>query len=363
MTTIASIVGARPQFIKAGPVSRALRKEERVHEYLIHTGQHYDKNMSDIFFKELEIPLPDITLGIGSGSHGHQTGKMLVAVEKTLAKLKPDLVLVYGDTNSTLAGSLAAVKLNLPVAHVEAGLRSFNRRMPEEINRIVSDHVCDILFSPTSTATENLAREGIRDNVYLVGDVMYDAVLHYSKTAETKSRILEKLRLKKKEYLLATIHRAENVDDSVRLTAIMHVLQKVSEEIAVVFPVHPRTKKQLEKLGFDKGANSQFHTIEPVGYLDMIELERHSRAVVTDSGGVQKEAYFHSVPCVTFRKETEWVELVEAGANKLANPDDPESMSAAIFEMLNADLASIPKDLYGVGNASMKIASILAKNS
>jgi len=308
---IVSIVGARPQFIKCAPLSRELRKVH--HEILVHTGQHYDHDMSDIFFEELNIPKPDYNLGIGSGSHGEQTGKMLTEIEKVLLKEKPDLVLVYGDTNSTLAGALAAVKLHIRVAHVEAGLRSFDRNMPEEINRVLTDHISDILFCPTQTAVDNLSKEGITQGVHLVGDVMLDA-LEYNKTvAEKKSKILEVLGLKKDKYLVITIHRPSNTDSRENLNNIIKALREIGE--AVVFPVHPRTKKFLQEYGLDFPANVRL--MDPLGYLDMLKLMAGARKILTDSGGIQKEAYMLGVPCVTLRENTEWVETLEGGWNVL----------------------------------------------
>lgn len=332
---IASVVGARPQFIKTAAVSRALRAIEGVKETLIHTGQHYDANMSSVFFEELEIPHPDYNLGIGSATHGAQTGRMLEAIEGVLLKEKPDWVLVYGDTNSTLAGALAAVKLHIPVAHVEAGLRSFNRRMPEEINRVLTDHASDLLFAPTQTAVENLQREGIPDaRIKLVGDVMYDAALYYGAKAERQSRILNALKLEPKGYILATIHRAENTDDPLRLRAIFDSLAEIAHEIKVVLPLHPRTRAALVQASlYDKAAQS-ICLIEPVGYLDMMMLEKNARLIATDSGGVQKEAFFYHVPCVTLREETEWVELVELGWNYLIKFIEGKCLASKIRSLL-----------------------------
>jgi UDP-GlcNAc3NAcA epimerase len=348
---IVSIVGARPQFIKAAPVSRVLRRRHA--EVLVHTGQHYDHNMSAVFFEELDIPEPDYNLGIGSGPHGQQTGRMLEAIEQVLLDERPEWVLVYGDTNSTLAGALAAVKLHIPVAHVEAGLRSFNRRMPEEHNRVLTDHVADLLFCPTQTAVENLAREGITRGVHNVGDVMYDAVLHNIGIVEKRSNVLERLELQPKGYLLATVHRAENTDDPVRLAAIIEALGAASEPI--VFPAHPRTRSVLAKLGLSPPANVQL--IEPVGYLDMLLLERHARLILTDSGGVQKEAYFFGVPCVTLREETEWVETVEAGWNEVVGVN-PQRIIAAVQSLRPA---ARPPLVFGDGRASEQIVKIVSK--
>ena len=310
---IINIVGARPQFIKLAPLSKILR-ETNINEIILHTGQHYDENMNDLFFKELEIPEPDYNLGIGSGNHGEQTGKMLIEIEKVLLEEKPNLVIVFGDTNSTLAGALAASKLHILLAHVEAGLRSFNKKMPEEINRILTDHVSDILFCPTQTAVENLKRESITNGVYLVGDIMFDALMHFSEISKTKSQILKKLNLKPKKYYLATVHRAENTDDYDRLKNILFALSQLDKP--VVFPIHPRTKKMVENFGLNH-LLERLIIIEPVGYLDMISLEANAQAILTDSGGVQKEAFWLRVPCITLREETEWIETVETGWNKL----------------------------------------------
>jgi UDP-GlcNAc3NAcA epimerase len=318
---VLTIVGARPQFIKAAAVSRALRKVRGIREVLVHTGQHYDENMSDVFFRELEIPRPDFDLGIGSGTHGRQTGRMMAAIETAIVKTRPDWVLVYGDTNSTLAGALAAAKLKVPLAHVEAGLRSFNRAMPEELNRIVADHVSDLLFAPTRTAVANLLREGIpARRIARVGDVMYDASLFYAAKAEKESRILDRLDLSPAGYVLATIHRAENTDDPARLQRIVNALRRLASQVPVVMPVHPRTRKALKALGAAKQRHPGLRLIPAVGYLDMVMLERKARLIVTDSGGVQKEAFFYRVPCITLRDETEWTELVEAGWNIVLSP-------------------------------------------
>lgn len=358
MVKIVSVVGARPQFIKAAAVSRVLRVTEGVREILVHTGQHYDANMSDVFFEELEIPMPDYNLGIGSGSHGEQTGRMLEAIEKVLMEEKPDWVLVYGDTNSTLAGALAAVKLHIPVAHVEAGLRSFNRRMPEEINRVLTDHASDLLFAPTKTAVENLRHEGIPEGqIKLVGDVMYDAALFYGKMAEQKSRILDKLRLKPKEYILATVHRAENTDDPERLWAIFDALCEIACEIKVILPLHPRTRQALIKTGMYDKATKNICLTEPVGYLDMIMLEKNARLIATDSGGVQKEAFFFRVPCVTLREETEWIELVEMGWNIIVSPMSKEMITTDIYNCLNRRGADFYP--YGDGKSAEKVLNFL----
>jgi len=348
---VASIVGARPQFIKAAPVERVLRKVAR--EILVHTGQHYDYEMSAVFFKELDIPEPDYHLGVGSGSHGWQTGQMLIRIEEVLLKEKPDWVLVYGDTNSTLAGALAAVKLHIPVAHVEAGLRSFNRAMPEEHNRVLTDHAADLLFCPTQTAVDNLAREGIKNGVHLVGDVMYDAILHNIKIAERGVNTLSRLGVEPGGYVLATVHRPRNTDDPARLRSIIAALEEIGRDLLVIFPAHPRTRKALEAIEYRP--TTGIWLIEPVGYLEMLLLERQARAILTDSGGVQKEAYIFERPCITLREETEWVETVEAGWNRLVGADR-EAIVRAYREF------RLPDDhppLFGDGRAAERIVDIL----
>jgi len=350
---IVSIIGARPQFIKAAALARALRSTPTVQNVLIHTGQHYDENMSEIFFQELDLPHPDHCLGIGSATHGAQTGRMLEAIEQVLLRIIPDRVLVYGDTNSTLAGALAAAKIHIPVAHIEAGLRSYNRRMPEEINRVLTDHASDLLFAPTEAAAANLKREAIpEDRIFLVGDVMYDAALYYGSKAERESRILQRLGLRSKQYILATIHRAENTDDTQRLRSIFEGLELVAKEIPVILPLHPRTREAL-KQGSLGQISQHLCLLDPVGYLDMVMLEKHSRLIATDSGGVQKEAFFYSVPCVTLRDETEWVELVELDWNLLV----PPLAAAAVFEGLMGMLGRFGSSEfpYGHGNAAYKI--------
>ncbi|AGB04698.1 UDP-N-acetylglucosamine 2-epimerase [Aciduliprofundum sp. MAR08-339] len=322
---IATVVGARPQFIKMAPVSEEIRKH--FDEIVIHTGQHYDYEMNEIFFKELNIPQPDYNLGVGSGTHGYQTGEMLKKIEKVLIDEKPDMVLVYGDTNSTLAGALAAVKLHIPVAHVEAGLRSFDRRMPEEINRVLTDHISKILFAPTETAVRNLEKEGIKEGVYLVGDVMVDALYRNLPIAEKKSSIMEKLNLQPKEYILMTLHRPENTDSKEKLRSIISAIMEY--EGRIVFPAHLRTIKALKKYGLieivEKSENVKL--IEPVGYLDMLVLEKNANKILTDSGGVQKEAYMLKIPCITMRESTEWVETLEDGWNVLVGSDKAKILS------------------------------------
>jgi len=312
---IVSIVGARPQFIKAAALSRELRKH--YDEILVHTGQHYDENMSALFFEELDIPLPDCSLQVGSGSHAKQTGDMLVGIEQILIEHKPDRVLIYGDTNSTLAGTLAAAKLHIPIVHVEAGLRSFNRKMPEEINRIVADQLSALLLCPSDVAVENLAREGITEGVFNVGDVMADALYFAVNKADETSDILQRLELDAKPYYLATVHRAENTDAPHRMKAILDAFNEADETI--IFPVHPRTRQVLKAMEYIPA--SHVRLIDPVGYIDMVQLERFAKAILTDSGGIQKEAYWLHVPCITLRDETEWVETVEAGWNTIVGAD------------------------------------------
>lgn len=346
---IITIIGARPQFIKAAAVSKELRINNT--EKIIHTGQHYDSNMSQVFFEELNIPMPDYNLNIGSGSHGFQTGNMLIKIEEILQEEKPDCILVYGDTNSTLAGALAASKLLIPVAHVEAGLRSFNMKMPEEQNRILTDHISTYLFAPTEAAVENLSKEGITNNVYNVGDVMYDAVLHFSKLALKKTNVLNELNLNRGEYILATIHRAENTNDVNRLKNIVESFNEYNGEI--VIPLHPRTRKYIKDYGLKFGDNVKI--IEPIGYLEMLVLEMMSQKIVTDSGGLQKEAFFAKKPCITLRDETEWVETVENGWNVLVGTDKNK-----ISDALNNFIPLYPqKNYFGDGKAAKKISEIL----
>jgi UDP-GlcNAc3NAcA epimerase len=311
---ILTVVGARPQFIKAAAVSRALRETDGVSEIMVHTGQHFDADMSDVFFDELDIPAPAHRLDIHGGGHGEMTGRMMAAIEPVVVDEKPDWVLVYGDTNSTLAGALVAAKLHVPVAHVEAGLRSFNRRMPEEINRVLTDHVAALQFCPTVKAVENLAAEGIRNGVHHVGDVMYDATQFAVKQAEGRSTIRTQLGLEPGRYAVATVHRAENTDDPARLVAVLEFLREQARTHPVVLPLHPRTRQAVQRTG---ASLEGLVVIGPVGYLDMAQLLAGAVAVYTDSGGLQKEAYFHRVPCTTLRDETEWVETVTHGWNRL----------------------------------------------
>ncbi|HEC33670.1 MAG TPA: UDP-N-acetylglucosamine 2-epimerase (non-hydrolyzing) [Chloroflexi bacterium] len=346
---IVSVVGARPQFIKAAAVSRVLR--QRHQELLVHTGQHYDYGLSQVFFDELDLPRPDLNLGVGSGPHGEQTGAMLAAIERVLIQQQPDWVLVYGDTNSTLAGALAAAKLHMPVAHVEAGLRSYNRSMPEEINRVLTDHVSSLLFCPTETAVHNLAAEGISRGVHLVGDVMYDALLHSRALAARGGDILGQFGLAPKQYLLATVHRPANTDDAGRLRAILEAFGRLGETI--LFPAHPRTRKALVREGLDVPEN--LRVVAPVGYLEMLQLEEHARLILTDSGGVQKEAYLLGVPCITLREETEWMETVEAGWNRLVGTDGKALMTA----VREWEPPSDRPNCFGDGRASERIVALL----
>jgi len=347
-----TVVGARPQFIKAAAFSRVAR--ERHTEVLVHTGQHYDASMSDVFFDELDLPRPDVHLGVGSGPHGRQTGQMLERLEDVMRREAPDAVVIYGDTNSTLAGALAAAKLGLPLAHVEAGLRSFVRAMPEEVNRIVADSVATHLFAPTQTAVDNLVREGHAlaeaaargraSRVYLTGDVMYDALLQHAPVAAARSGVLERLALRPGEYALATVHRAANTDDPARLERIFDALAALDEPVVV--PLHPRTRAALAHTDIE--VEPPVRVIDPVGYLEMLALEQHARVVLTDSGGVQKEAYLLRVPCVTLRDETEWLETLAGGWNVLAGVDSDRILAAARRTRPQGE----PPPVFGDGHAA-----------
>ncbi len=350
---IATVVGARPQFIKAAPVSREIRQHNE--ELLIHTGQHYDENMSDVFFEVLDIPRPDYNLGIGSGSHAWQTAEMMKALEQVFETEKPDFVLVYGDTNSTLAGALVASKMHLPLGHVEAGLRAYNRIYPEEINRIVSDHLSTLLFAPTQTAVDNLSREGITRGVHMVGDVMYDIALQSAQAARSRD-VVQRLGLKEGDYLLVTLHRPSNVDVRETLEGIVEALVHAGR--TVVFPVHPRTRKSLEAFGLWETLKSKVAVVEPVDYLDFIALLMAAGKVITDSGGVQKEAYFFGVPCVTVRDETEWIETVEDGWNALVGTETEDILDA--IHKFNP--AGTKSKSFGDGHAAEQIARILDKS-
>lgn len=347
---IVSVVGARPEFIQSAPVSRALRRKHQ--EVLVHTGQHYDYLMSQTFFDDLGIPVPDYNLEVGSGSHGYQTGQMLIRMEEVLLKEQPDLVIVRGDTNSTLAGALTAAKLHIPSAHIEAGERSFNRRMPEEINRLLADRLADIHFCVCRTSVQHLAAEGITARVYQVGDVMLEATLQNLDIARRRSDIRQRLDLLPNTYILVTVHRAANTDDPKRLCELVEALNNINERI--VFPVHPRTQRALAQLGAEFAPHVQ--AIEPVGYFDMLMLEEGARLIMTDSGGVQREAYFLAIPCLTLRQETEWVETVEAGWNRLVGTDP----STIINAWHTFEPPSERPSIFGDGCASQRIAAILS---
>ncbi len=347
---IVSIVGARPQFIKCAPVSRELRKEHE--EILVHTGQHYDHNLSDIFFEELHIPAPDYNLGVGSNTHAKQTADILVKIEEVLMDEKPDMVLLYGDTNSTLAGSLAASKLHIKIAHVEAGPRSYDKRIPEEVNRLVTDHVSDILFCPTQSTADNLRKEGITEGVYMVGDVMVDAMEYNKNIADGRKGVAEELGFTKGKYLALTIHRPVNTDNPEHMKNIIRAMGESKKDI--VFPVHPRTKKCLKDFGLLDQMPGNIRMIEPLSYLDMIKLMRDAEKIVTDSGGIQKEAYMLGVPCITLRENTEWLETLDGGWNVLVNVD-VEKILAAIGDHRPMGER---QDLFGSG-ASKKIADIM----
>lgn len=356
---VVTVLGARPQFIKAAAVSRIFATTFGVEEIIIHTGQHFDHDMSDIFFTELDIPRPDINLGVAGLGHGAMTGRMLEGIERALLEYTPDMLLVYGDTNSTLAGALAAAKLHIPVAHVEAGLRSFNRTMPEEINRILADHVSDVLFAPTEKAVRNLSLEGVPSaRVHNVGDVMLDVALFYGERVGIEIPHAVASAVESEEYILVTLHRAENTDSEQRMRTIVDAFEQVKKEIPLVFPLHPRARKQFEIFGLMDRILSAVHVIAPVGYLEMVALERNAKLIITDSGGVQKEAFFYSRPCVTLRDETEWTELVGLGWNRLCAPTDSLAIVEAVFSSLGA-IGQLGVAPYGDGKASEKIVNIL----
>ncbi len=380
---ICTIIGARPQFIKAATISRAITEHNlhsssgiQIKEVIIHTGQHFDQNMSDVFFEEMQIPHPDYFLDIHGLSHGAMTGQMVEKIEALLMKEIPDFVLVYGDTNTTLAGALAASKIHIPVAHVEAGLRSFNRKMPEEINRVITDHISNVLFCPTDNAVENLKNEGIVNNLQTgtfskgvtravanVGDVMLDAAMFYKELSSEKSRILEKIYSKNGmqsgSFILSTIHRAENTDDSTRLKTIFNILEEIAEEIPIILPLHPRTRGKLKDINY-KGDFSNLLLVDPVSYFGMLELLANCSLVMTDSGGLQKEAFFFKKYCITLRNETEWVELVEHGYNTVAGIDR-EKILKAVDKYKNQFIAT-ENLIYGDGTASKKIVQALQIN-
>ena len=359
MKKIVTIIGARPQFIKAAALSRAIIYNnsvysEQIEEIIIHTGQHFDSNMSSVFFEELGIPTPNYNLDISGLSHGSMTGRMLEEIEKILLKVKPNIVLIYGDTNSTLAGALAASKLDIPIAHVESGLRSFNMKMPEEINRIISDRISTYLFCPTELAVSNLKDEGIYKGVYFTGDVMLDVTNHYKQIAIDKID-LGSWGIKDNNYVLATIHRAENTNDPIRLKSIFKALNKIAEKINIVLPIHPRTSKRIKELNIDNLSN-KIKIINPVSFLEMIKLQMSSNLIMTDSGGIQKEAFFHKKPCITLRDETEWKETVDLGWNKIVGADFDKILKAFNSFKHGKDIKDEP---YGNGNASNKILEIL----
>lgn len=375
---IVTVIGARPQIIKAAALSRAIKEHfsKEVHEVIVHTGQHYDENMSQVFFDELGIPQPDYNLGVGSASHGVQTAKMTEGIEDILIKEKPDYIVLYGDTNSTLAGAIAAAKIHVPIAHIEAGLRSFNKSMPEEINRICCDHCSTLLFSPTATGYKNLVNEGFNPNnkpkftidnpgIYHCGDVMFDNSKHFAQIADAKSQILDKEGLIARDYILCTIHRDNNTDQPARLNAIFRALLKISENDTVVLPLHPRTAKLLKinldgKLFEKISYNNNIKILPPASFLDMIVLERHAKMVVTDSGGVQKESFFFQKPCLILRSETEWKEIVECGAAVITDADEKKIVSSYVNIKENPP-HNYP-ELFGDGRAAKFICNEILKN-
>jgi len=349
---IATVVGNRPQFVKAAAVSSKLRQAHQ--ELLVHTGQHYDDQLSRIFFDELGIPAPDRQLDVHGGTNSEQTARMLAALATVFAEVAPERVLVYGDTNSTLAGALAAAQMRIPVAHVEAGMRSFDRAMPEELNRVLADHASDLFFCSTSTAVDNLAAEGIRDNVHLVGDVMADLALSFLPVAEERSMALEDNDVQPGEYLLMTVHRAGNVDVHERLERVVELAEQLP--LPAVFPVHPRTRARLRAAGLEERLEATVRVTQPLGYLDFLKLANHARALVTDSGGVQKEAYLLGTPCVTLRDTTEWVETIELGWNRLVDLE----VDAALDALARPSPPAERPELYGGGHAAERIRDVLA---
>lgn len=364
---IVTVVGARPQFIKAAMVAHAIERRNkralsnaiRTFEVMIHTGQHFHRNMSDSFFDDLNLAKSKYNLGICNSRHGEMTGRMLEKIETVLYEEHPDLVLVYGDTNSTLAGALAASKLHIPIGHVEAGLRSYNRQMPEEVNRVVADHLSTLLFCPTTKAVDNLKAEGITRHVFHVGDVMYDAHLLVDSSLNKQSGTLQSLNLEPKCYIMATVHRAENTDNSDRLHSIFKGLMKVADKTPVVIPLHPRTKKALEAENLLETVSCRLHVIDPIGYVEMLSLEKNARLIATDSGGVQKEAFFCEVPCLIFRDETEWTELVDSGGSYLVGADEDRIViqTETILEMDGP--LPVAKHMFGEGQSADRIVEIL----
>ena len=370
MKKIITVIGARPQIIKAAAISRAIKNNfsDKILEVIVHTGQHYDENMSQIFFEELEIPFPNFNLNVGSGSHGEQTAKMLEGLENIYMQEKPDAVIVYGDTNSTIAGALAASKIHIPVIHIEAGLRSFNKAMPEEINRIACDHMSTLLFTPSETGHRNLLNEGIKNDqkeaasidnpkIYLCGDIMYDNSLYFSAMSEQKSEILKELEITTDDFILCTIHRDTNTDDTANLNAIFRALLRIQKtsNLKIVLPLHPRTKEKLnshldENLLTEINQNKNFKIIPPLGFLDIISLEKNARLIITDSGGLQKEAFFFQKPCVILREQTEWIEIVENGNALIAGANELKIISSVETLFKRADFTY--PNLYGDGNAA-----------
>jgi UDP-GlcNAc3NAcA epimerase len=378
MKRIITIIGARPQIIKAAALSRAIKNHfsNQIQETIVHTGQHYDDNMSAVFFEELQIPKPDHHLNVGSGKHGEQTAKMIQGIEEILLKEKPDAIVLYGDTNSTLAGAIAASKIHIPIVHIEAGLRSFNKAMPEEINRIMCDHASTLLFSPTQAGYQNLLNEGFKEfeegpfsadrpKIYHCGDVMYDNSLYYSKLAKEKSIVLQDYELRAGEFVLGTIHRDHNTDHPARLTAIFEALLDISRNTQIVLPLHPRTKKMMktvlsEELYLQIENNSNLKLIPPASFLDMVLLEDSSQMIVTDSGGVQKESYFFKKPCLILRPQTEWVEIVEAGTARICDADKHKILKNYQFFRENPPQQFAP--IFGDGNAAVFICGEILKN-
>ena len=380
MIKLVTIIGARPQIIKAAALSRAIRNKfsEKIKEIIVHTGQHYDQNMSEVFFNELGIPRPDYNLNIGSGNHGDQTAKMIISIEKILMTEQPDYIILYGDTNSTLAGAVASSKIHIPIVHIEAGLRSFNKKMPEEINRIVCDHCSTYLFTPTKTGFHNLLNEGFKENqppytvdqpaILNYGDIMYDNNLYFSELAELNSEIIQILNLREKKFLLATVHRDYNTDNVTNLKNILKSLNQITKEnnIELIFPVHPRTRKKIELIKHDPDImeflkNPLVQQIEPVSFLDMILLEKYAHLILTDSGGVQKESYFFNKPCIILRTETEWLEILDSGKAIIAGAS-VEKITKAYSQLKIQTQIAFPK-IFGKGNTAELICKELIKNN